>query len=256
MGSLGRHAFVEQWRGHIAAHVPPVCIAGARPTATRSDIILQVHADIEGERLLERTAVLRKWLMALCRVPTQPRDEGCWSEHGSKRLVPDCSLEKLWAGTATLDATGNVLQACAGTSHQLTPRPPHHSVSQKTSAAQELLSQHALASPQPCRCCPGQSTTCALSMYQGGLVSSAASGSSMLLGRRCGELHLAQDSRTRKQATGGSRLMCRCRPGQYTAHLLSTVPGASLRRQWPAPGWGTGAVRYSWLGSGSSGGSL
>ena len=86
-----------------------------------------------------------------------------------------------------------------------------------------------------CRSCPGQYATHALSCARGtGAVS-------------CIWLRIAE------QAAGGSRLMCRCRPGQCTAHLLSTVPGASSRRQWPAQGWGTGALRYSWPGSGSSG---
>ena len=46
MRSLGGDAPVEQWRGHIASHIPPVRIAGARPTATRVDIVLQVHTEI------------------------------------------------------------------------------------------------------------------------------------------------------------------------------------------------------------------
>ena len=72
LGPLGWDAPVKQRRGHIAAHIPPIWIAGARPTAARVDGTLQAHADSEGERLLGRTAVQRKWLMALCRVPPQP----------------------------------------------------------------------------------------------------------------------------------------------------------------------------------------
>lgn len=172
MGSLSGDAPVKQRRGHVAAHIPPICIAGARPTAPRVNIILQVHAESEGERLL--------------------------------------------GGTAVQHMLDGALQGATAVST-------------------------ALGSRQPCRCCPGQWTTGASPMCQG---------------HWCCELRLAQDSRTRKQATGGSQLLCRCRPGQCTAHVLSTVPGAFLHRQWPAQGWGTGAVRCSWPGSGRSGCSL